>query len=73
MAAVARMERAGVPIDLVTHRRTVGRWDAIKQRLGPEPEQTYCTKRSCRDGKNETHHSGKVGSQLAIAASSRSQ
>ena len=41
MAAVARMERAGVPIDLVTHRRMVGCWDAIKQRLVTEIDGAF--------------------------------
>ena len=36
MAAVARMERAGVPIDLETHRRMVDSWGDIKQRLVTE-------------------------------------
>jgi hypothetical protein len=30
MAAVARMERAGVPIDTVTHRQLIEHWDTIK-------------------------------------------
>ena len=36
MAAVARMERAGVPIDLETHRRMLDSWGDIKQRLVTE-------------------------------------
>jgi DNA polymerase-1 len=33
MAAVARMERAGVPIDAELHRRLAGKWDDIKAQL----------------------------------------
>jgi DNA polymerase I len=41
MAAVSRMERAGVPIDLAMHRRMVGSWDAIKQRLVAEIDAAF--------------------------------
>jgi hypothetical protein len=33
MAAVARMERTGVPIDVQMHRRLMANWDSIKLRL----------------------------------------
>jgi DNA polymerase-1 len=33
MAAVARMERTGIPVDVSQHRRLVRRWEAIKERL----------------------------------------
>ena len=38
----------------------------IPATLGPEPEQTSCTKRLCRDGKNATNDSGKVGANRPL-------
>jgi DNA polymerase I len=41
MAAVARMEWAGVPIDTTTHRRMVGSWDSIKRQLVAEIDPAF--------------------------------
>ena len=35
MGAVARMERAGVPIDTAMHRRMIGNWELIKAPAHP--------------------------------------
>src|SRR5262245_37980112 len=41
MAAVARMERAGVPIDVRTHTRIVESWESIKQHLIQAIDRDY--------------------------------
>jgi DNA polymerase I len=41
MAAVARMERSGVPIDTAVQRSLVKNWEAIKQRLVTEVDADY--------------------------------
>jgi DNA polymerase-1 len=41
MAAVARMERTGIPVDADLHRRLVQHWDAIKERLILEVDQDF--------------------------------
>jgi DNA polymerase-1 len=41
MAAAARMERAGVPIDAGLHRELVENWSRIKQRLVVETDDDY--------------------------------
>jgi DNA polymerase I len=41
MAAAARMERAGVPIDAGLHRQLVENWERIKQRLVVETDADY--------------------------------
>ncbi len=41
MAAVARMERAGVPIDTTMHQRMVGSWDGIKRQLVTEIDPAF--------------------------------
>ena len=41
MAAVARMERAGIPVDAPLHQTLMANWDAIKRHLIDEVDQTY--------------------------------
>jgi DNA polymerase-1 len=41
MAAVARMERAGIPIDAELHQKLVANWEPIKQSLIAEVDQAY--------------------------------
>jgi DNA polymerase I len=41
MAAVARMERNGIPVDAALHRRLVANWGAIKRRLIAEVDKAY--------------------------------
>ena len=41
MVAVARMERAGIPIDAALHRNLVDNWEPIKQHLIAEVDQAY--------------------------------
>ena len=41
MAAVARMERAGIPVDAPLHQRLVANWEAIKERLIAEVDRAY--------------------------------
>jgi DNA polymerase I len=41
MAAVARMERTGIPIDAPLHRRLVQHWEAIKERLIAEVDRDF--------------------------------
>jgi DNA polymerase I len=41
MAAAARMERTGIPIDAPLHQRLVANWDLIKQHLIAEVDRAY--------------------------------
>jgi DNA polymerase-1 len=41
MAAVARMERAGIPVDASLHRRLVASWDLIKHHLIAEVDRDF--------------------------------
>ena len=41
MAAVARMERAGIPVDAPLHQRFLANWDAIKEHLIAEVDRAY--------------------------------
>jgi DNA polymerase-1 len=40
-AAVARMERAGVPVDVSLYRRIVGNWEGLKQELIRDVDQSW--------------------------------
>jgi DNA polymerase I len=41
MAAVAKMERTGIPVDVDLHRRLVRNWPALKERLIVEVDQDF--------------------------------
>ena len=41
MAAVARMERTGIPVDAPLHRQLVAEWEPIKRHLITEVDQAY--------------------------------
>jgi DNA polymerase-1 len=41
MAAVARMERTGIPVDAPLHQRLVANWEAIKQHLIAEVDKDF--------------------------------
>ena len=41
MAAAARMERTGIPIDAALHQKLVANWEPIKERLIAEVDQAY--------------------------------
>ena len=41
MAAVARMERTGIPVDAPLHQRLVANWELIKRHLIAEVDRAY--------------------------------